>query len=176
MNYIQQAYKGNLGFWKYIIIPGLFIGFMVLNLVAIKMLGIDQDAMIKKEIDEKGENLVLIEMLVPFVVLLSCLLLWVKYIHKQSITSLTTSRSKIDWSRFWFAFLIWAGITIVFVAVEYVLNPEVIQWNFVPNKFLGLLLIGILMVPLQTSFEEYLFRGYLMQGIGARFKSRLIPQ
>jgi membrane protease YdiL (CAAX protease family) len=30
-------------------------------------------------------------------------------------------------------------------------------------------------IPLQTSFEEYLFRGYLLQGIGAKFKSRVIP-
>ena len=175
MNFIQQAYKGDLKFWKYIIIPGLFIGFMILNLFAIKFLDVDQEAIIRSEIEKKGENLVLIEMLFPFVILLAALLLWVKYIHKQSITSLTTSRKKIDWKRFWFAFSIWAVITIVFVFIEYLLNPGVIQWNFVPNKFLGLLLIGVLMVPLQTSFEEYLFRGYLMQGIGAKFKSRLLP-
>ena len=31
------------------------------------------------------------------------------------------------------------------------------------------------MIPLQTSFEEYLFRGYLMQGIGTLFKNRWSP-
>jgi membrane protease YdiL (CAAX protease family) len=31
------------------------------------------------------------------------------------------------------------------------------------------------MVPLQTSFEEYLFRGYLMQGLGVLSKSRWVP-
>jgi hypothetical protein len=31
------------------------------------------------------------------------------------------------------------------------------------------------MIPLQTSFEEYLFRGYLMQGIGVLTKNRWLP-
>jgi hypothetical protein len=30
-------------------------------------------------------------------------------------------------------------------------------------------------VPLQTSFEEYLFRGYLMQGIGVLCKNKWVP-
>jgi len=175
MNYIQQAYKGKLGFWKYLIIPGLFLGLMVLNLIAIKLLGIDQEAIMKSEIEKKGENLVLIEMLIPFVIMIVALLLWVKFIHKQSITSLTTSRKKIDWKRVGFAFFLWTTITTGFVVAEYYANPDFIKWNYTPNKFLGLVLIGILMIPLQTSFEEYLFRGYLMQGIGAKFKSRLIP-
>ncbi len=175
MNYIQQAYKGDLGFWKYIVIPFLFIGLVVLNMVAVEMFDIDQSASIKNEIAEKGENLVLIESLLTFVVFLGMLLLWVKYIHRQSITSLTTSRKKIDWKRIWFAFFTWGTITAAFVFVGYFLEPESLQWNFKPNKFLGLLLIGILMIPIQTSFEEYLFRGYLLQGLGAKFKSRVIP-
>lgn len=175
MNYIQQAYKGDVGFWKYLVIPFLFIGLMVLNYVAVEMLNIDQNALIKKGIEEKGENLFLIEMLIPFVVFLTVLFLWVKFIHHQSLTSLTTSRKKIDWKRVWFAFLLWGGITIFFVLLEYYLNPETLQLNFHPNKFLGLLLISILLIPIQTSFEEYLFRGYLMQGIGGAFKSRILP-
>jgi membrane protease YdiL (CAAX protease family) len=175
MNYIQQAYKGDLGFWKYIVIPFLFIGIVILNVVAIEFLDIDQNASIKNEIARKGENLVLFESLITFVVFLGLLLLWVKYIHRQSITSLTTSRKKIDWKRIFFAFFTWGGITAAFVFVGYFLEPESMQWNFVLNKFLGLLLIGVVMIPLQTSFEEYLFRGYLLQGIGAKFKSRVIP-
>jgi membrane protease YdiL (CAAX protease family) len=35
--------------------------------------------------------------------------------------------------------------------------------------------IVVVLVPLQTSFEEYLFRGYLMQGIGVLCKNRWLP-
>jgi membrane protease YdiL (CAAX protease family) len=31
------------------------------------------------------------------------------------------------------------------------------------------------MIPLQTSFEEYLFRGYFMQGLGTLVKNRWVP-
>ena len=41
--------------------------------------------------------------------------------------------------------------------------------------FLILAAIALIMVPLQTSFEEYLFRGYLMQGIGVLAGNRWLP-
>lgn len=175
MNYIQQAYKGDIGFWKYLIIPVIFIGIVILNMIGIEMFDIDQAEIIRADIAEKGENRVLIESLATFVVFLGMLLLWVKYMHRQSITSLTTSRKKIDWKRVFFAFSVWGFITVGFVIYGYYTEPESLQWNFEPNKFFGLLVIGVLMIPLQTSFEEYLFRGYLLQGIGAKFKSRILP-
>lgn len=175
MSFIQQAYKGELGFWKYLLIPVLFFGLMIMNFIAVKFLGVDQNQVMEREIASKGENLVLIELLFPFFIFLAALFLWVKLVHKQPLVSLTTSRSKIDWKRFWFSFLVWALITVSFLVISFFTEPESLQWNFHPNKFLGLLLIGIIMVPIQTSFEEYFFRGYLLQGIGAKFKSRAIP-
>jgi membrane protease YdiL (CAAX protease family) len=41
--------------------------------------------------------------------------------------------------------------------------------------FLILVLIAVLLIPLQTSFEEYLFRGYWMQGLGILAKKPLGP-
>jgi hypothetical protein len=35
--------------------------------------------------------------------------------------------------------------------------------------------IAVILVPLQTSFEEYFFRGYLMQGIGLLAKNKWVP-
>ena len=35
--------------------------------------------------------------------------------------------------------------------------------------------IAIIFVPLQTSLEEYVFRGYLMQGFGNLFRNRWAP-
>ena len=39
----------------------------------------------------------------------------------------------------------------------------------------GFLCISVIMIPLQTSFEEYLFRGYLMQGFAGLFRNRWAP-
>jgi hypothetical protein len=55
------------------------------------------------------------------------------------------------------------------------MQPEDYLWNFKTVPFLILLAIALIMVPLQTSFEEYLFRGYLMQGIGVLAGNRWLP-
>ena len=52
---------------------------------------------------------------------------------------------------------------------------EDFSFNFKPIPFLILVLISIVFIPLQTSFEEYFFRGYLMQGLGVLAKNRWLP-
>ncbi|TYA78698.1 CPBP family intramembrane glutamic endopeptidase [Seonamhaeicola marinus] len=173
--YIEQAFKGELGFWKYFIIPGLFLSLMGLNFLAIIVLDIDVESVIQTEIENKGENRFLIETLVPFAIGLILLFLWVKFIHKQSLTSLTTSRKKVDWKRVFFSFFFWGIISSGMVLLDYSSNPEDYLFNFKLEPFLYLAAIAIILIPFQTSFEEYLFRGYLMQGIGAFFKNRWLP-
>lgn len=175
MNYIQQAYTGKLGMWKYLIIPILFFGLMVLNYISIMILDLDVDKIIKAEIASKGTNRFLIESLIPMAIGLFALFFWVKLIHKQTLTSLTTSRNKIDCKRIFFAFFLWGIITTIFLVIDYKMAPESYQWNFNIEKFLMLALIGVLLIPLQTSFEEYFFRGYLMQGIGVATKNKWFP-
>jgi len=175
MNYLQQGYKGELGMWKYTIIPILFFGLMALNFIALIALDLDVDKIMEAEIARKGNTTFLIDSLVPFAIGLLAVLLWTKFIHKQSLTSLTTSRPKIDWKRIFFAFFLWATVTVVFILSDYFSSPENYQWNFNADKFMVLAIISILLIPLQTSFEEYFFRGYLFQGLGILTKNRWFP-
>lgn len=175
MNYIQQAYTGKLGYWKYFVIPGLFLGMMLLQFLMILVLDLDVDAIIKNEVANKGKNRFLIESLMPMVIALAALFFWVKYIHGQSITSLTTARKKIDWKRILFSFFLWGILSSGLVLIDYVATPENYLPNFELEPFLYLAAIAILLVPIQTSYEEYLFRGYLMQGIGVMAKNRWLP-
>lgn len=68
-----------------------------------------------------------------------------------------------------------AAFVLIATGFDYFLNPEdfVVQFRLVP--FAILFIISILLVPLQTSFEEFLFRGYLMQGLGVITKNRWFP-
>lgn len=175
MNYIQQGYTGTLGVWKYLIIPIMFFGLMGLNFLAIAVLDLDVEYIIQQEIATKGKNRFLIESLLPFAIGLAMLFLWVKYVHQQRITALTTSRKKVDWNRVFFSFGLWTFVTIGLLGLDYVMSPENYQWNFEVVPFLTLAVIAIVLVPIQTSFEEYFFRGYLMQGLGIVFKSKWIP-
>ncbi|WP_149275561.1 CPBP family intramembrane glutamic endopeptidase [Pareuzebyella sediminis] len=174
--YIEQGYKGDIGLWKYFLIPLGFIGLMVLNYAAIKLLNLDVEAIMEAEISKKGANRFLIEMLLPFVVGLGLLFLWVKFVHKQSLRSLTTARKKVDWKRILFAFGLWSLISIFLTGLDVlVFSPDDYVFNFNGELFIYLFFIAVLLIPIQTSFEEYLFRGYMMQGIGIMAKNRWVP-
>lgn len=55
------------------------------------------------------------------------------------------------------------------------MSPEDFVFNFKPVPFLILAILGIVLIPIQTSAEEYVFRGYLMQGFALLSKNRWFP-
>ncbi|MGB5417636.1 lysostaphin resistance A-like protein [Algibacter sp.] len=185
MDYIQQAYKGLHDLWRYVLgIVIIFFAWQLIGMIplvialAVKILG-DSSVGMPTGIPEMsavlGSNLFLFLMLISFAFGLLGVFLTSKLLHKQSITSLTTARKKIDWKRFWFIFIIWGIVSSSFVLVDYYLSPEDYQFNFKLQPFLILAVIAIFLIPLQTSFEEYFFRGYLMQGLGVLFKNKWAP-
>jgi hypothetical protein len=99
----------------------------------------------------------------------------VKKIHEQTMTSIITARKKIDFNRILFAFGLWALITFGMLLFSYSTSTENYVWNFKPIPFLFMFLIAIIFIPLQTSLEEVVFRGYLMQGFGNFFRNRWAP-
>ncbi len=173
--YITQGRQGKIGMWKYLPIPILFMGMMALNYLAILLMEVDINAIIEEQIQSKGKNQFFAENMLIFVFLLAGLFFWVRYVHRQSIVSLTTSRKKIDWRRIFFIFTLMASFIIISTLVAYFITPGDYTINFQPIPFLILAGIAIVLVPIQTSFEEYLFRGYLMQGLGLAFKNKWIP-
>ena len=103
------------------------------------------------------------------------LYLTIKFLHNQTITSLTTSREKIDYSRVFYCFSLVMIISIILFPIDLLLSPDDYELTFNLNQFLILLLICITLTAThKTSFEEYLMRGYLLQGIGICTKSRFL--
>lgn len=181
--YIEQGFKGKHESWRYVVgVMVIFIGWQVIGMIPllgaliIKSLGgetmpMDIGGMSKL----LGSNLFLFLMLVSFAFGLLATFITTKYIHKQSIVALTTSRIKIDWKRVFYAFGVWAGITLVIFGIDLTLYPDNYQFNFNLEPFLILCVISLVLIPMQTSFEEYFMRGYLMQGIGIMAGKRWIP-
>ena len=182
--YIKQAFNIKHDWWLYligvlIIVIAVTLGqipYTVALIAKAVEAGMDLSKLDMNEMMGLLEsNLNLFLMLLSFAVGLAGVFFVVKFLHKQSIKSLTTSRSKIDWKRFWFSFLFWGIISSGLVLVDYLMSPEDYVYNFKLVPFLTLAVIAIVLVPLQTSFEEYLFRGYLMQGIGVLCKNKWVP-
>lgn len=183
--YIQQAFKSLHEWWRYIV--GLMLIIIASQIGTVPLIV----AVVLKVLSEGGSlnaiqdqsvllntldsNLTLFLMLLSFAIGLFAVYLVTVFLHKQPFIQLTTTRTKVDWGRVFFGFGLIAVTTIVITLIDYYNNPEsyVVQFQLIP--FLILAGIAVIMVPLQTSFEEYLFRGYLMQGIGVIAKNKWLP-
>ena len=119
-------------------------------------------------------NLTLLLLLIPSVIAFLGFLFVIKYIHRQSLTAVTTIRDFIDVKRILFGFAFWGGISMLVFAISLWLSPNDYQWNFELQPFLTMFVIACLLIPFQSALEEWLFRGYLMQGFATLTKSRLL--
>lgn len=171
--YIEQLKKSKNNLWSYLPLPLGFILLMFSNFLLSD--GVDTNEIINQYIRLLGVNITFVLLVAPLVIGLLLVLFWTKIIQGISLTSLTTSRSKIDWKRVFFSFLLWGSITTIMILALYYNQPENFEWNFQPEKFFIFLILAIILIPMQTSFEEYLFRAHMMQGIGLATNSRLIP-
>lgn len=116
-----------------------------------------------------GKNTLLFYLLVPFLTAFIALVVCIKYIHKKSIRSYFTERKKFDVKRFFHAFLVWGIVLTGFLIVSLYTSSE-LTWNFDIQLFLHLLIIAVFFIPIQTSFEEFFFRGYLFNIIKTPIK------
>ena len=185
MNYIQQAFKGNNEWYHWIFtIILVFIGWQILGVIPLVMTAFAFTENMTEFAHAAAnnfmtlginKNLFLFLMLFMFAVGLVFLLIGIKYIHKRTVTSLVTSRKKIDWKRFLFGFLSWGILVLVLSVIGIYLAPENYTFNFNAKPFFILVAISIVFIPLQTSLEELLFRGYFMQGLGTLAKNKWVP-
>ncbi|MBT8301260.1 MAG: CPBP family intramembrane metalloprotease [Maribacter sp.] len=173
--FIEQGYKGNIGLWKYWVPILGFSALMVMNYILTINSPADVDVLMQNFIDKVGLNVFFILAIGPLVAGFFIILGWVFLVHGQSLTSLTTSRKKVDWKRVLFAFVLWGSITALMIVGDIMMSPEDYVFNFKPIPFLILVVMAVVLIPLQTSFEEYMFRGHLMQGLGIMAKNRWVP-
>jgi membrane protease YdiL (CAAX protease family) len=181
--FIEQGVKPENNFWKYIIGSLLIIFASSVGQVPLVVAVFVKSYSEGKDFTSNSDNLMktldsnltLFLIMFSFVFAIVSLFLVIKYYHKQSVIEVTTSRKKIDWSRILFSFSIWTIFTIVSTAIMYYCNPENFVWNFKPIPFLILAIVAIIMIPIQTSTEEYVFRGYLMQGFANLSLNKWFP-
>lgn len=179
--FIKQAFKAKHEWWRYaigilIVFFGVAAGQVPFTLAVLFEGGPEILTMTQAEMMRVLEsNLSFFLLLLSFAVGLLVLLLVIKFLHRQPLVEATTARKKVDWGRFFFGFALVAVFTVVSTIIDYNMRPEDFVWNFKPVPFLIMVVIAVVMVPLQTSFEEYLFRGYLMQGLGVLARNRWVP-
>ena len=181
MKYLEQTTTENKRFIDYIKGSLIFIFFNFLGQIPLSLYIISQSDLVGEFTSHQDlfsklpSNLTLFLILLPFAVVLPFIYLVVTRLHQRSFISLITPRDQVDYNKILFSFFLWGTVSALMVIFDYIMSPEDYVWNFKPLTFLILLLISVVMIPLQTSMEELIFRGYLMQGFGVLFKNRLMP-
>ena len=180
--FIAQGFKKDSEFWKYLL--GSLIVFIasiigqVPLLIGVGIKSITSNKMPSSESDIYAlfePNLLLFLILISFVFAILGLYFVVKKLHNQSFLSIITSRKNINWKRVFFAFGIWAIFSSSMIIISYYNDSSEmkLQFNLIP--FLILALITLVLMPIQTSTEELVFRGYLMQGFFNLAKNKWFP-
>jgi membrane protease YdiL (CAAX protease family) len=181
--FIEQGIRPENKFWKYIVGSLIIIVAATIGQVPF-MLGILMETFTSKKAYPKTNeeamqfldlNLTLFLIMISFVFAMIGIYLVVRYWHHQTMLSITTSRSKLDWNRVFFSFILWGTFTFASTFLFYWASPENFIINFKPIPFAILVVIGTLLIPIQTSTEEYIFRGYLMQGFANLSKNKWFP-
>jgi len=127
-----------------------------------------------------SSNLFLFLLLFSFVVGFIVLIPLIKYFSKRNYKDVINGTNRIRWSRIGWGAAAWTLVSVIYLILDYfILDPSSYILQFDLSKFIPLIFITILMVPLQTTFEEMAFRGYLTQGIagatGNRWWALIIP-
>lgn len=89
-------------------------------------------------------------------------LVW-RYILKRDVALLINARGRVDVRRITHGFAVWFGISAVSSVVDYLVNPGSYRWSFSASTFVPYAIVILLLLPLQTSAEEFFFRGWILQ-------------
>lgn len=120
-----------------------------------------------------GKNRFLTLVMIPFILVFVSLYFVITKIHIRKFQQLITGRLSIDYKRIALSFTIIFLLQSILLGIQVYFNPSIV-WQFNLMKFLPLFLIALLLIPIQTTCEELLFRGYIMQGLKLRTKNNLV--
>jgi uncharacterized protein len=160
---------GTLAFWFAGYIPLFaFVGMEATRL------GLSEDAFLTGALPPQTDrNLFLLFSLIPFAVAFAALWFFITRLHKKRMLSVMTGRPRFDWRRVFLAGAVW--LLVLAVGTFGIMPAGTFQYQFAPSTFWPLVLLALILIPLQTTFEEVFFRGYLMQGVSLLARNKLAP-
>lgn len=185
MKFLETGLEANNQWYRYLglilasFIGGQFLGLIPFLIIALtKGLGSGHVGDLENPTDLSGYGIdtttTLVILMIPFLVSIIFYVVFFKTIHKRSWITSINGTGKIRWKRFFFGFLSWGGIGMVLFIISYLISPSDYTIQFDISKWVPLLLIALLIIPFQASYEELLFRGYLAQGVAAITKNRWV--
>lgn len=160
MSFAKASNEKNIGWEKYLLaIIVSFLAFFIGMVIAAKLM-----QSFPGGIQNSASSAVFAVQLSPYLFGFVGVLLSVRFILNRPILSVFTSRKKFDWQRFFFAFGLWFTFQLVFLIMGLSSNGF-ITYEIDFGKLFPLLLVSLTLLPIQTAFEDVLYRGLLFQGV-----------
>ncbi|MEE4215895.1 MAG: CPBP family intramembrane glutamic endopeptidase [Bacteroidales bacterium] len=186
--FFESALTGKNAVWRYLLM--FLVVFVVTNtigalplVIVIVLKGIANPEVLDTSTENLmdlsvygiDENTGLVLMIFPFLLGLLSLVLLMKPLHGRTFMSLFNGGGNIRWKRFFTGALVWLVLMGIYLYFSIQSNPDNFSLNNTSKSLIWLVIIALLLIPFQTTFEEILFRGYLMQGAGAWFRNKWMP-
>lgn len=106
------------------------------------------------------ELLVQLSSFIPFFI--ATPLIW-RYIVKRPIAELIRWNGRVRTTRIAYGFTVWFALSAISSGLSFALSPGSYEFTFSLAAFLPFLLVAILLLPIQTSAEEFFFRGWVIR-------------
>ena len=119
-----------------------------------------------------NHNVNLILMVFPFIIGLLTFFVLIKPLNNRTIKSVINGTNSFRWNRFVISALVWLILSGIYLFVCIRINPSNFSLNNATLTLVPLIIVAFLLIPFQASFEEILFRGYLMQGFTVLLRNR----
>jgi membrane protease YdiL (CAAX protease family) len=179
-DYLEIARQGKNDWWRYLIsFPAILATWLLVGSIPVVILmayiAVDGDPATDfsgtgfEGVPVIPEFLVTMSSFIPFLV---ATLLAVWFIHERPLRTLVTSETHIRWKRMFAGAGVWLLIAALLSLVESILYPGRYVLTFQPVTLLVFAMLAMILIPMQTSAEEFFFRGYLLQWMGLRLKNR----
>ncbi|HEX5942310.1 MAG TPA: CPBP family intramembrane glutamic endopeptidase [Anaerolineales bacterium] len=177
--YLEVAHQGRNEWWRYLISFAVILGFwFIVGSIPVVLLM----TYISMEDDPgtsfSGAGFVGMPVIVEFLFTMSSFipflvgtLLAVRFIHARSLKTLVTGESHIRWGRVFAGAAGWLLIAALISTIESLLYPGRYVLTLQPVTLAIYAILALILIPLQTSAEEFFFRGYLLQWMGLRLKN-----
>ncbi len=178
--FLEKSYRGNNKWYFYILT--LIIVFAAVQVTSIP-LAVYSIIMHPEMLSGGTNNLLTVTntnlglalLLLTFAGGVVALLLCVKFLHHKKTTDILTGRDRFDVKRVFFGAATWGLLTLVLLGAQYGFgDTSHLVFQFQPFNFIMMCIVILIFIPFQVAFEEFIFRGYLMQGCILLFKYRWV--
>jgi len=184
MNHLESSFTGKNAFWRYsVMVIAIFAATNTIGSIPLIISMIAHPESVTKLAENPTDLSVLcidpilglVALLFPFIIGLGAFILLVKPLNLRSFMAVINGTNSFRWNRFFISAIVWAAISALYLFISLKLDPGNFTLNNTSKTLIPLIIISVLLVPFQASFEEVLFRGYLMQGFSVIIRNRFFP-